>query len=145
MPCSPVAPVAPVAPVTPVAPVAPVTPVAPVAPVAPVTPCSPVAPCSPWIPSSTNFICVDHSETPIVSVVVVALAVAAITQQGLPSISGMACVQPFNALVGDNDASANVYVTSAVGFSGAVAPRRYNNIVALFKPSCPLPPPENTH
>ena len=29
----------------------------------------------------------------------------------------------FNALAGDNDASANVYVTSAVGLSGAVAPR----------------------
>ena len=58
---------------------------------------------------------------------------------------GICCVQPFNALVGDNDASANVYVTSAVGFDGAVAPRLYNNIVALFKPSCPSPPPENAH
>ena len=69
------------------------------------------------------------------SVDVVAVAVAAITQQGFPSIVGMVCVQPFNALVGDKDAVANVYVRSAVGLSGAVAPRWYNNIVALFKPS----------
>ena len=69
------------------------------------------------------------------SVDVVAVAVAAITQQGLPSMVGMFCVQPFKALVGDNDAVAKVYVTSAIGFAGSVAPRLYNNIVALFKPS----------
>ena len=57
------------------------------------------------------------------SVDVVAVAVAAITQQGVPSIAGISCVQPFNALVGDKLALANVYVTSAVGFDGAVAPR----------------------
>ena len=57
------------------------------------------------------------------SVDVVAVAVAAITQQGFPSIAGISCVQPFNALVGDKDAVANVYVSSAVGLSGAVAPR----------------------
>ena len=38
-------------------------------------------------------------------------------------------------ITGDNDAVANVYVRSAVGLSGAVAPRWYNSIVALFKPS----------
>ena len=59
----------------------------------------------------------------MISVDVVAVAVAAIIQQGLPSIVGMFCVQPFKALVGDNDAVANVYVRSAVGLFGAVTPR----------------------
>ena len=104
------------------------------------------APRSPLVPSSTNLIGGSvHSVDSITSVDVLALAVAAITQQGLPSMVGISCVHPFNADVGDKLALANVYVTSAVGIEGSVAPRLYNNIVALFKPSCPSPPPENTH
>ena len=79
------------------------------------------------------------------SVDVVALAVAAITQQGFPSIVGISCVQSCSADVGDKLALANVYVTSSGKTDGSSALRLYNNIVALFNPSCPSPPPENTH
>ena len=69
------------------------------------------------------------------SVEVVAVAVATITQQGLPLMVGICCDQPFNALAGDKVAPTNVYVNVPLGKDGELSPRWNNNIVALFNPS----------
>ena len=55
----------------------------------------------------------------------------------------MVCVHPLRLATGDKLASAKVYVTSPVGLAGAVVPRLYNRIVALFNPASPSPPPAN--